>query len=414
MLRTLVHVCAIPYPLWQERSRLHDSGVELGTFTADILGMERRISKGVGLDEMRANHGVCSSRLEGTVPLDLLQVAETPDAFEDVLRNRKLPLCVLGDDYLNALPAIAAAGGPFADNRIGASVFPPSLLESHLKGFEESVRAEDLLGEPEMRRRIGFLRLARQHECGVIEFQQSFVWSEASEDVDAVGDFAIEDYPSVSESPLEEPDLGSIEGAGLSAMLRAQLARAVRLRLAGSAAAVNLSNAPHMAITELLHEFAYWENDGAYPVEVGVVYSDGSQANPIRLGCLSARSDEASEIMRDAPVVRAALMSMRHPEMDREVDFAWFRNQDVSKSRTFAETDTYCYTHSVEQLRQAAQVGRIRLNLYQTGLQPAVIGFYRALIEHLAAHAQESPTILVIPHYFEPQSRDYVAGEPWI
>ena len=106
------------------------------------------------------------------------------------------------------------------------------------------------------------------------------------------------------------------------------------------------------------------------------------------------------------------MLSIRHLAMDKDVDMAWFRNREVSKARAFGETDQFCYEFTKDLLEQSRFEGNLRLFLYQTGLQPAVIGFYRALTEELYFRSNDSPSLEVVPHFFKGKS-GYRLGRPW-
>lgn len=137
-----------------------------------------------------------------------------------------------------------------------------------------------------------------------------------------------------------------------------------------------------------------------------VVYRDGSEAKPFPIGQLSLTKNRAEK----APVFRVTLLSMRHPEMDAIVDAAWLRNRDISQVRPMSETDNLVYEISKRQLEQIASRGSRIVKLYQTGLEPAIIGFYRALAEHIAIHLNP---ISVEPYYYS-KSRGFEEGTVWV
>jgi hypothetical protein len=93
------------------------------------------------------------------------------------------------------------------------------------------------------------------------------------------------------------------------------------------------------------------------------------------------------------------LLSIRHTEMDAVVDGAFLRNAEVSQVRLAAETDDLVYDISAKQLNALTNDGRerVHLRIYQTGLETAIIGFYRAVAMHLIAHPK---SLLVTPMFF--------------
>lgn len=120
-----------------------------------------------------------------------------------------------------------------------------------------------------------------------------------------------------------------------------------------------------------------------------VVYQDGSEAQPFPLRCLDVVDRD-----EDPDAIRLALMSMRHNEMDDIVDGCLLRNRLMSRVRPAAETDDLAYSLARHRLQELA-TRSVTVRLYQTGFQPAVVGFYRALVDHLI----ESPGIAVWPHF---------------
>jgi hypothetical protein len=142
-----------------------------------------------------------------------------------------------------------------------------------------------------------------------------------------------------------------------------------------------------------------------------VVYADGSEAAPFPLcGLTPAGSETRKE--NGAIVIRASLVSMRHPEMDERVDFCWFRNRKVSAARPAAEMDAACADETAVLLAGLA-IREVELHIYQTGLEPAVVGFYRGLVRHLRNRCSRNAALgfRVIPFYYRGGS--YCSGSVW-
>lgn len=159
--------------------------------------------------------------------------------------------------------------------------------------------------------------------------------------------------------------------------------------------------------------------DGNGRVDARVVYRDGSKAAPFPLRALQMREEGTAGL----PVLRVALMSMRHAEMDPIVDAAWLRNKVVSGiKRPAAETDDFIYKTSLGQLEVLCKSKPVSLHVYQTGLETAVIGFYRAVTDHLLVNPG---SIEVIPYYHHKPpwgsgtasdqncEATYERGKPW-
>lgn len=169
-------------------------------------------------------------------------------------------------------------------------------------------------------------------------------------------------------------------------------------------------------LTEVLRKYVAREGDSDAAVSVPVEYRDGSRPRRFPFRAIPLRPDIGGDHSLE---LRISLLSMRHVEMDVTVDGAWLRNAEVSKNRKIAETDEYVFQTSLAQLRALTDDGRrsVRIDMYQTGLEAAVIGFYRALAEHLVAHPG---SVSVIPVYFRSASTrrrgssgGYVRGTPW-
>ncbi|MDP6720558.1 MAG: hypothetical protein QGF59_17990, partial [Pirellulaceae bacterium] len=165
------------------------------------------------------------------------------------------------------------------------------------------------------------------------------------------------------------------------------------------------SGVNNQVLSEGLREFVSAEPKQK-PVNARVIYRDGSEADPFPLRALRLKESSANNL----PILRVSLMSMRHPEMDTTVDAAWLRNGHVSLSRPAAETDQFVYKTSRTQLRELAEEGCVCLRVYQTGLEPAVVGFYRAVTEHLLA---QPASIEVVPFYHDSREDSYHEGRPW-
>jgi hypothetical protein len=193
--------------------------------------------------------------------------------------------------------------------------------------------------------------------------------------------------------PSEEPPSADVRLSKLS--LEDRLAAF----LAGGAPVSFGSGARHQEITAALHSLVHSERAGALPI----LYSDGSQAAGFPVGCLPRVETSAPE---DA--LRLGLMSMRHPELDGLVDGYWFRNKAVSQPRPLADTDAFCFRESRDRLRELHASGIRFIDLYHTGYEPAVIGFYRALVDH---QRDEDEAISIRPVFLG--DRRYMPGKVW-
>jgi hypothetical protein len=157
-------------------------------------------------------------------------------------------------------------------------------------------------------------------------------------------------------------------------------------------------------LTAGLRRFA--GGDGRSVTSARVVYRDGSEGPRFTLGAAVL----GELVPDDWPVLRFAMMSMRHNEMDPDVDGAWFRNRLLSRSTTEGQTDQLAYELSVQRLKQLLEEGPIVIDFHQTGLQPAVMGFYRAVTSVLAARPR---SVVIRPRFHVPGQARQVDGRPW-
>ena len=180
---------------------------------------------------------------------------------------------------------------------------------------------------------------------------------------------------------------------------------------------INPSGINNRVITQVLRDFV--SGDPGKRVDAPVTYRDGSTAShPFPLRCL-ALVDQLPTAAPDLEL-HLALLSIRHPEMDPVVDGAWLRNAEVSRPRPAALTDDFVYETSRIQLRYLSADGqqRVTLHMYQTGLDTAVVGFYRALVHHLIDHPF---SVSVVPTFFASAAQAgpvakaarFRPGRPW-
>lgn len=167
------------------------------------------------------------------------------------------------------------------------------------------------------------------------------------------------------------------------------------------------SEIQNRALTEGLRAYAA-AKPGQAPVEAPVTYRDGSSGPsfPLRAVPISdVEPDDGREILR------MTLLSVRHVEMDVDVDGAWLRNREISLPRPGGLTDQLVYEQSLEQFKIISARGPVTLFLYQTGLAPANVGFYRALINH---HRQPGTNpVAVVPFYYAGDDPYARSTAPW-
>ena len=187
----------------------------------------------------------------------------------------------------------------------------------------------------------------------------------------------------------------------VEARFRAQIEEALNvIKDISTPRAIAPSGIQNSVVTEILREYVEVA-EGAPKVDVPVEYRDGSKSvNPFPLRALRF-SSEPGPVELD---LHFALLSIRHTEMDTVVDGAWLRNVQISRPRQAAETDDFVYESSRTQLHELTSNGerRVRIHMYQSGLETAVVGFYRAVADHLLEFPK---SVTVQPMYFQESSR---------
>lgn len=172
----------------------------------------------------------------------------------------------------------------------------------------------------------------------------------------------------------------------------------------GADGVIRPSGITNSVLTETLRREAA-QQPGKRAIELPVRYVDGSSGSlfPLRAMPLVDREPEGWRLLA------FTLLSIRHVEMDEIVHGAWFRNARISARRPQGLTDEVAYRTSRRQLMLLDPKRPTLIHLYQTGFEPAVIGFYRALLHHLAEHPR---SVAVTPHYYR-SAGNFSKGTPW-
>lgn len=395
-----------PRKFWEQQQ---DPATDIFEFYMDALGIERRIKKEVNLINERMRYQLCCRRIQEAVLRMNLETEKTTlkDSYFDVLR-------FLYDKFPSEV----------IQARLTSCFFLPDELSKHNGGVDQLVKpaevAEHLnwanrlltqagLNNNEIIKRLSFFTKASSEGAGIIEIADFLMPCE--EDKSDTFTYQIK---SDSDSTLfteyqADDELSKEEHQKLLDILRSKIEKSLK-----TSGEVNFSNQPHSVIADALNEFVY-KNDPDEPEKhIRVIYMDGSEAEPFPLRCLATPLKYPEPGMELTPL-KTSLISMRHLKMDERVDFAWFRNRMVSVARPFAETDAYCTERTMELLDGITDEG-LYIHLYQTGLETAVVGFYRGLVKVLKTlrNDRDAPAIRVEPFYFNRKDNDYRPGRVWI
>ncbi len=142
---------------------------------------------------------------------------------------------------------------------------------------------------------------------------------------------------------------------------------------------------PNSEIAELLHGLAHREGPGA----LRMLFGDGSQSAPFPLPPLRLPTG-IGPLWKEGTrrLLRVGLISRRHPLMDFAVDMYLLRNAEA-KGESYAGTEERACLAARQLLDEAVGVAGsagLLLEFYQTGLEPAVVGFWRGVCETLRDH----------------------------
>jgi hypothetical protein len=415
MSQSRFYLCAVPKSVWEQPAIQHQLGANIQHFVADALGCERRMAKEVNLENEHSRYRLCCQRLEQEIiqsrrVTSLRPTAQWTTEFISHIQQQQFPAVELPTGYL-ALLAHMDPEQP-SPARLGASFFVPSEVGTHRAAFIQWAMQNKLDKWLCVQARFSFFEIAERLNCGVIELQSGFHPALPTSNTPQPT-LKAETESIMIEVPTFVRDGITIESFGpnsrkqkLANTLTSQINDALQ-----TGDPVGFGNqAPHDVITEVLNKLVYVPaGQVAQPAKIRVVYADGTEAEPFPLFCLPRYTTSA--LAKISPL-RVALMSMRHPELDPDIDFCWFRNREVSRTRTLAETDDFCYQTSLEQLRDCLKQGPLRLSLYHTGFEPAVLGFYRAVVTLLRDHTFKQKHIHVTPYYFRGNA-NYQPGTEW-
>lgn len=352
MIAPCLRLYLIPQTLWQSK---FEDGTSLLALAAEALRTEQRLSKNVAPDrELRRYVQLCS-RLE-----NLTETLESQaENWCDIPPSE-------GASYFEAIINNESIASLAQSSRWGASFFPPGQsIRDHLTVLE-SLDSEALAS-----RRDLFRRAARE-EGGIVEVIVAPTYSHHQD----------------SEPQPTRPLLREMTWVfGGTTNLKDQIVNAIR-----EGTPVNFSNYRHREITEALHAHIFAPHD---PTKVRVIFADGSEASSFPLPIISS----SSVAVPTEPLLCLSLISGRHPELDRDSDLAVLRNAEITSSQTMAEQEALAAYRALNILRSSAFVQGGLVNVYHTGLEPVVIGFYRSVVTVLKERSQDASPLILVPIY---------------
>ena len=393
-----VWMCSVPSACWATASSTAPS---IGTDVRDAVGSLRRVRKGVNL-RLELDRYAMLCRLVGNTVLSAPGFQQCRRL--DEIDNEHTWGWLSSIEYLLALQAVVDVDP--SSMWLTSPLIPPDQVSQHHVTFEAACVRANIVDHIAIQRRISFL--AHVHRCGagVVDIQ-----------VDALPQPTPDLTPSTARNASESKagsagvswNLGR-DDAPLRGKHKMRALQQLRASIAEAAAVggpIRLARYANDVIAEALHSLAF--HGTARSDQIRIVFEDGSESPPLVVGGLGNLPSESTWLaMRP---LRVTLMSMRHLEQDADVDLAWFRNAELSRSGRSAELEELAFTHSQAMLDDLS--GRdtsVLLDVHHTGFQPALIGFYRALIGHLH---QRRGQICMRPCYFRGTGHPVELGTAW-
>lgn len=178
----------------------------------------------------------------------------------------------------------------------------------------------------------------------------------------------------------------------LAALIR-EMERSIRHRQPFDA-----SVPPHLELTEALHCVAHGSPAQPEPGELLVRYADNTRGRAFPVRHLWPVPEPAAW----QPLLELGTLSFRHLDYDSKVDLYLIRHRET-RGLVQAAVENLAADRMREVLESPALAAGGCINVYQTGLEPLVVGLYRAVTEHFMkrAGAEEVPPLYVRPIYFE-------------
>lgn len=175
----------------------------------------------------------------------------------------------------------------------------------------------------------------------------------------------------------------------------------------------NASVPPHREITEALYHLVY-KNDS--PNKLKIEYNDGSRGKPFPTSSLWKPKGGWNWNPQAKTHLHIGTLSFRHVVYDKFVDMYLIRDKET-KRLIQSEIDDIAYERLSKLLREPELRGESYISIYQTGLEPLVVGVYRAIAENLQFRNSNNDwgALRIQPIYFihEDNEKNIDRGSIW-
>ena len=181
------------------------------------------------------------------------------------------------------------------------------------------------------------------------------------------------------------------------AVLIERFVREAQLKIANNEP-LGLGDYSHTVITEALHQVVYTPEEEA---ELGLVYASGSRTSNLPVHCLWPHNEPIDR----TTVLSIGTLSYRHKEYEdgtfADVDRYLILDRET-RALSDLEIDLLAYERMSEQLKDPFfSRNTAYIEIYQSGLEPLVVGMYRAVVSHLQERNRLGlPKMWIQPVYY--------------
>jgi hypothetical protein len=371
MMKTAVTLVGIP-------PNAKVGGVDIGKLIHRAERSEFVMQKGVCSEDESSRFLITCDRLEYLVMM--------------LVDGGEVETCRLGAGYFDLVEKLVLENSDKCKTaRLLSNICSVDMVGERLAEFERLMSGFDLDDDSDIKSKTAFYKRALENSWSVIELQEvSFDGLSENETIEET--VLKKDFLSLAVS-----DDIVLTNESASSGLKKQIRLVINSQSTSSPMSVNFSDQSHIAIANVLNEFVYMKGT---KMSLPVTYGDGSKARPFPIYCLQNREAAIPHsLLNNEKPVPIAMMSSRHDNegLGKKTKMAWFLNIEMSSGKPAGEIDELAYQQSKELLSKMRKEGFFRFEFYQTGFQPVIVGFYRAVVEDLMTVQYSQPRYQIVP-----------------
>ncbi len=413
-LKAMIEATALNNSKCLQNDSIDKPSRSLQVLIREYKACKQRIKKHINLDQERIRYNEIKAMIEASV-LYYSKFLQDVKNFNLIAQTGVFPAFCIGQSYFKLLHAVKLkAQKNQIDANIGNSrpyhqsdliklltgIVSPVQINNQIKTLKLMSKTFGIENSPEISNQIHFLeKQIKPRGCGIIEVQiamgDELFDPTVLQEIPSTPSFMSKIksfFKKLFQSPkkLNKPETKIVkpqledwqhynskkENRGNFMVKR--FTRQIEYAISTGQSVINVDSQRHEMTTKILSLYATKHYQKQPESQFCVLYSDGSEAKPFPLLSMQPYDDS----WKPTREMHIALISMRHLELDQHVDFTWYRNVEVPSRGTAANADSYCYNATLEKFERLYELmknERLRIYLYHTGFQPAIIGFYRAL-----------------------------------